>query len=474
MMIVRRGQNDANELSFSGTGKLKEVKRAYGVFEFRKSDMVDRMSTWNDFGNTYGLCMYYFSLPFDVNVSDIFGVGTRGDDWRLQFYNGTKRAEKGWFAGDGTTTFWEDVPADTVLHAYEGYCLMLNRSHFNNGSHKVWNNVTTSAYLYFPSVIAVDSLADNTKEITVPSHECKIDRFFVQDSILYYNKETKTWAKGARNHKYVDSHWNMMGTPLFEDKAASSLTACKVTVRDADSTLNYIYEWVPSTNTLSARQVLNTSFVFKPMYAYMVQYAGKVTFSGASITPAALAARRKSEDKQYTVELELTKESQFAGRTYVELRENAVDSFQLNEDMYMMKGSKIGDIYTHAGGYELAANVLTVNSHIVPVSVETQSAGTYTISMLNYFSGTVTLIDKFANTRTDLGIEDYEIYLEKGTISDRFELEININKMPTAIDGVEDGQGTLKDGKAHKYIENGQMYILQNGMIYDAQGKRVK
>ena len=472
MMIVRRAQNDANQLSFSGTGKLTDVKRAYGVFEFNKSEMVNSMSIWDEY--TYQHCMYYFSLPFDVNVADIFGVGTMGDDWRIQFYNGTKRAEKGWFAGDGTTTFWEDVPADTVLHAYEGYCLMLNRSHFNNGSHAVWNNVTTDAYLYFPSVAPVAALKDNNMEITVPSHECKIDRFFVQDSILYYNKETKTWAKGARNHKYVDSHWNMMGTPLFEEKAASSLTACKVTVRDADSTLNYIYEWVPSTNTLSARQVLNTSFVFKPMYAYMVQYAGKVTFSGASITPAALAARRKSNDKQYTVELELTKESQFAGRTYVELRENAVDSFQLNEDMYMMKGSKIGDIYTHAGGYELAANVLTVNSHIVPVSVETKSAGTYTISMLNYFSGTVTLIDKFANTRTDLGIEDYEIYLEKGTISDRFELEININKMPTAIDGVEDGQGTLKDGKAHKYIENGQMYILQNGMIYDAQGKRVK
>lgn len=474
IMIVRRGQNDANQLSFSDDGELTDVKRAYGVFEFRKTDMVGYMNSWSDLGYTYGLCMYYFSLPFDVNVSDIFGVGTMGDDWRIQFYNGKKRAEKGWFAGDGTTTFWEDVPADTVLYAYEGYLLMLNRSHFNNGSHKVWNNVTTSAYLYFPSTEPVYALDSIEKPITVPSHECTIDRFFTQDSLEYYDSETKQWKTGARNHKYVDSHWNMMGTPLFRNKAAKSIEACKVKIGEADSTLNYVYEWVPSTNSLSARQVLNTSFTFKPMFAYMVQYAGKVTFEGAAIKPAEIAARRSSEHKQYTVELELTKENQFAGRTYIELRENAVDSFMLNEDMYIMKGSKVADIYTHADGYELAANVLTINSHIVPVSVDTKSAGTYTFSMPSNFSGTVILIDKYANTRVNLAYEDYEVYLEQGAIKDRFEVEININDAPTAIDGAADGEGTLKDGKAHKFIMNDMMYILKDGVLYDAQGKRVK
>ena len=471
MMIVRRGQNEANQLSFSDDGALSNVKRAYGVFEFNKSEMVDRMSSWSDGGTTYGLCMYYFSLPFDVNVADIFGVGTMGDDWRIQFYNGTKRAAKGWFAGDGTTTFWEDVPADTVLHAYEGYCLMLNRSHFNSGSNAVWNNVTTNAYLYFPSVAPVAALKDNEMEITVPSHECKIDRFFDQDRAEYYDTETKTWKKGARNHKYVDSHWNLMGTPLFENATATGVAGCTVKVGDADSTLTYIYEWVPSTNSLSARQVLNTSFTFKPMYAYMVQYSGKVTFTGASITPS-IAARRISEDKQYTIDLLLTQENKFAGRTYVELRENAVDSFMLNEDMYMMKGSKIGDIYTHADGYELAANVLSVNSHIVPVSVDAKLAGTYTISMPSNFDGTVTLVDTYANTRTNLALENYEVNLEKGTIQNRFYLEIDINKVTTDVKEVM-GDGLQVTG-VRKYIYDNQLYIMKNGIIYDARGNRVK
>ena len=71
-------------------------------------------------------------------------------------------------------------------------------------------------------------------------------------------------------------------------------------------------------------------------------------------------------------------------------------------------------------------------------------------------------------------MEDYEVYLEKGTIDDRFELEINIHNAPTAIDGVGVGQGSLKDGKAHKFIMNDMMYILKDGVLYDARGARVK
>lgn len=37
-----------------------------------------------------------------------------------------------------------------------------------------------------------------------------------------------------------------------------------------------------------------------------------------------------------------------------------------------------------------------------------------------------------------------------------------------------DGSGSLKDGKAHKFIENGAMYILRDGVIYDARGNKVK
>ena len=459
VMLIRSGQDPATQLTFGAGGSISEAKKLIGVMEFEYGNMVGKMSTWNS--TAYQNCMYYFSFPFDVKVSDIFGVGEMGTDWRIQKYNGAKRAQIGWFAD--TNTFWEDVTLDETLNAYEGYSLLLNRINFNNGSSDIWTNISSggAVYLYFPSKdVAVGSIASQSQPITVPSHVCEIDREFSQDMSLPKAER--------RNHNYTDSNWNMLGSALFENKTGSTVTPNEV----YGTTLNYIYEWNSATNTLAARATLGTSFTFNAMHAYLVQFAGTVVFNGASITPH-IAARHTTEKKNYMIELELSKDEVFAGRAYVELRENAVDSFLLNEDMYMLKNSKTADVYTYAGGYDLAANVLTIGNHVVPIGVNVKSAGTYIFSMPSDFSGEVTLVDTYTGTRTNLALNDYEISLEKGTLDDRFLLDINVQKVATAIDGV-DGEGTLKDGKAHKFIENGAMYILQNGKVYDARGNAVK
>ncbi|MBO6306608.1 MAG: starch-binding protein [Paludibacteraceae bacterium] len=462
-MYIRKGQLQAEQISVASGKKITTAKKAYGVFQFSKNAMVGNMSKWNT--TAYQLCKYYFSFPFDVNVSDIFGVGTFGTDWRIQKYNGAKRAEKGWFAGDGTTTFWEDVTIDSVLHAYEGYLLMLNRINFNDGSNGVWTNIGSggSTYLYFPSKDDIGIVAKGTTTVKVPSHECKINRYFTQDL-----NPDGTHKAGARNHMITDSHWNMLGVPLFADTTGGDFTSTFNTVYDA-SKCGYLYTWDAATNSLSIADT--KSFTFNAMYAYMVQYTGDITFNGSVISPS-LAARRAEKKKEYTIDLNLTKDDLLAGHTYVELREEADNLFMLNEDMYMVKDSKTADVYTFAGCYDVSANVLSVENHVIPVGVNVKSAGTYTFSMPSNFDGTVTLIDNFTQTRTNLAIEDYEVSLPKGEINDRFLLEINIRQVPTAIDGVEGG--SLKDGKAHKYIENGAMYILRDGKIYDARGNKVK
>ena len=235
--------------------------------------------------------------------------------------------------------------------------------------------------------------------------------------------------------------------------------------------MQYLYAWNSAGNTLGIQLTLDEDWEFKTMYSYMVQYTGEVTFKGSTVNKI-VAAKRNTEKKNYYVKLELTKDEQFIGRTYVELRENAVDSFLLNEDICMVRNGVNADLYTIAGGYEAAANVLPIADQVVPVGIAVKKAGTYVFSMPSNFDGEVILVDTYHQTRTNLAIDDYEIALPTGEITDRFYLEININKVPTAIDGV--SGGSMKDGKAHKYIENGQMYILQNGLIYDAQGKRVQ
>lgn len=462
-MYIRKGQGDANQITFSGSGALSSVNKVYGVFQFDYNDYVGRVAAWpksgsEEDGYTNKMCMFYFSFPFEVKVSDIFGIGTYGTEWIIQYYDGQDRADRGFFLGDGTTTFWKTMPLSGTLEANVGYSLLLDNDYFNSASSEVWKlkRAGSSVYLYFPSSGPVSSIAAGSATITVPAHECGIDREFVGA------------GGGTVNHLYTDSHWNMMGVPLFNNQTDDFSSTFQASVAYPD--FGYLYAWNYSDNSLSV--VLATDYTFKAMYAYMVQYAGDVTFSGSSI-PASVAARRTDAQKDYTVELQVRNgDDELLNRAYVELRDEASDDFALNEDVYMVHNSRSAEVYTFAGNYDVAANVLSVGNHTIPVGVNVRTAGTYTFRMPGNFSGEVRLVDTYTGARTSLMMNDYEVSLPKGTFTDRFLLELNLRQMPTAIDGQEGG--SLRDGKAHKFVRDGQMFILQNGDLYDARGNRVR
>ena len=487
ILLIREGQNAAEQLVFTDptNNKITNVKTIFGALEFKYDNMVGKLGTGNWNQTSYHYCRYYVSFPFDVRISEIFGAGNYGEDYIIQKYNGTKRAEIGWFAE--TETFWETMDKSETLYKYEGYCVMLNRTPFNDGNSHVWKNkkAGSSVYLYFPSASHKDDWTINAigdVVIPIPEHQCNIDRDFTQD--------VQQGKNPPRNHKNTDSHWNMVGTPLFQNATAAKI-ADGPEVEEGDgyaeqgTRLQYVYDWVNTAeipNGTAVRKAWKknaqgeneSDFEFKAMHSYLIQFAGEVTFRGSHIAnhvPSSVAARRAAEEvKNYTVELQLDRDSAFASRTYVELQENAEDGFLLNEDMYMGSSSPIANLYTYAGAYDVAANVLSVNSHIVPVGVQVKQVGTYTFSMTTPFDGTVTLIDYHTGSRTNLGWSDYTVTLEKGTINDRFALEINIQHVSTDVEG---NTGHFKGKDAVKFLHNGILYIKKGDAIYDARGSRV-
>jgi len=470
-IYVRNGQNAANQVTFGTGGSITDSK-VCGVFQFDYDDYVGRVGAWPQqdgqaTGYTNQKCMFYFSFPFEVNVSDIFGIGTYGKEWKIQYYDGAERASKGFFRGDGTTTFWKDMPVTGTLEAYVGYSLLLDNDYFNTtSSDMVFEGKTSgkSVYLYFPSAKTMSSVTSTSKTVKVPAHLCEIERTFDDGS-----------GRNTVSHTKTDSHWNMLGVPLLSNHEGDF---SEIFTQSYDD-MKYLYAWNAADNSLSpvaagssAGQLGN--FTFNAMGAYMVQYAGDITFTGSVPVPASVAARRTEETKNYKVYLEvLDGEDSPINHTYIELSEGASDDFELNEDLYLTTNSKNVNVYSFAGDYNVAANVLSHNNHTVPVGVIVNKNGTYKFSMPYEFSGTVTLVDTYTGARTDLAFGDYEVYMDKGTVNDRFVLEINIHKIATAIDGAESGC-SLKDGKAHKFIMNDQMYILKNGVMYDARGAKVK
>ena len=471
MMLIRHGQNAAQELTFNG-GSIKNIHTMIGAMEFRKDSIVGHVGSFTNEtseNKTYRYMMYYISFPFDVAVQDIYGCGQFNREWYLQYYDGADRAAKGFFRGDGTTTFWKFMNLTDTLKAGTGYSLLLDNDYFNTAGENVWTNNPDKVYLYFPSatILHADSvISSTTKTLQIPAHECRHDRTFFTES----GREV--------NHKFTDSHWNMMGVPLFQNYNASIASFAPGTPVDSTVALaegkGYFYDWSPVNNTFTIHAADN--YQFKSMHGYMVQFYGPVSFTGSAIhtKPSPVVARRTPLNREdYTLELQLLRNNTRTSRTYIELREEACDTFALNEDVYMMYTSLPADLFTFAGNYDVSANVLSVDNHVVPVGVEVHQAGEYTFAMPDNFSGSAVLVDTEANTRTNLAISDYTVTLPKGLCDGRFFIELDINKIPTSIDVIGTG-GSLKDGKAHKFIENGAMYILRDGVIYDARGNKVK
>ena len=455
MMIIRTGQEDPDQITFTNDNEIVNARIVYATLQFNYDDMVNQMPTWNQ--TAYQFLMYYISFPFDVRIADIYGCGSYGEHWILQKYNGEKRAQTGWFRE--TDTFWETMSQSDTLHAHIGYGLILDRVTFNDPNSVIWNNkqAHSANYLYFPSAHPVGTISTSTQVITIPEHLCGIDQEFLQDEGL----------PNPRNHKWTDSNWNLVGTPLFQSLQPGVVEAAS----DVEGhTLDYLYTWNYRDNSLSIRH-LTTDFTFPAMQAYLVQYAGDVTFVGASI-PSAVAARQAVDTRQLAAEIELTQADMFVARTYVELRENAQDNFQLNEDVYMMNSSRTADIYTFAGAYDLAANVLSINNHTVPVGINVHKDGEYTFSMPSTFDGIIILVDNETGARTNLLLDTYTVNLTRGRVNERFYLEIGVDNVVTNLENIDANANTLNDGKAHKFIRDGRMYILRDGKVYTITGKR--
>lgn len=464
VMLIRNGQDETQQITFAAgdDNKLTDVKTVYGVME------IDSSYVNNIVLSRYARSLYWLSFPFDVKVRDIFGFGTYGKHWILEYYDGMGRAKNGWWV-DSEPNWKYITPSmkDTfVLEANTGYVLSLNLNKMADGCTDVWVKDVNTVYLYFPSATELGTI-QNVASLTMPlsqdGYQCEIDR---------------TGNDGPdtnKNRKIVDSYWHCIGVPSFAQNSLSG-TATSSTW---ESNIPYVYEWSPITNRL----YVNTSgsFTFKPMHAYLVQYDGtSITWSNVSHKPLSIVARQKVEGAEadfYEWNLNLMQGAEELDHTYVRMTtdENATEGFDFGRDL--TKEINAGaNIYTFSTYVPVAGNCLPLDlqsTKTVRVGVQIAADGEYTFAMPEGTNGVgVVLIDNIAGTRTNLALTDYTVNLTAGTIDDRFALELSpIAQVPTGIDlinGENDANGV------RKVVVDGVLYIVKEGKVFDARGNRIQ
>ena len=401
--------------------------------------------------------MYQMGVPYDVNLSDItYWDGTAmtlGTDLYVSAYDGQARANK-----ESKTWIWEEDFDPATLKAGVGYTISAEPQSGVGNDYSI---------IRMPMTSNVPANATEGEK-TVPV-------------AAYNNTKGETISD---NHK----GWNYLSNPYMVSISGGEADS-KLVVGYLQETGTGPWEWVndsyryvtiPFDNGTDYYQQKWTAATLKPFKSFFLQIgtSGDLSFSLASRqNMPALYNQRKVREIEFEIILDDDTRQDHTGFLIAETFSQA---YEINADLEKMESSM--SVYSLTGGYKLAYNALCPDDikEDIPVGYVTNKAGSFTF-MLDERSDIagiehIWLTDHEigAGYTIDLTEDTYSFAVEKAGRNDtRFTLRIELKdeeEVPTAIENI----GAGDNDRPVKFLYRDKMYILRNGVIYDATGKKVQ
>lgn len=411
--------------------------------------------------------MYQMCVPYDVALADItYWDGTTmtpGSDLYVSGYDGQARANKDLAHDWVWEENFESVFGEAALKAGIGYTISAEpQAGYGDGYSIIRmpmkNNIGTTA-------------PNNTEQAkTVPV-------------VAYANQYS---VDISDNHK----GWNYLGNPYMvsiSGSTAGGATDTKLVVGHLEETGTGPWRWVteeyryvtiPFDNGTEYYQQKWTASTLKPFKSFFLQVgtSGDLAFALASRAdmPALYA---KVVEREVEFEILLNNDTH-QDHTGLLIADKYSPAYEINADLEKMENTM--SVYTLTGGYKLAYNALSPEdaSDTIPVGYIANTAGLYTFSLdPESYVGDVEhiwLTDFELHRSVDLKDETYSFTTIKGRNETRFALTIELKdetQVPTSIEEI------IPESDANmpmKFIWHDKMYILSNGIIFDATGKKVK
>lgn len=483
VMFIREHQGDIAQLTVANGKAISAITSAYGVMRFNKYTLnnkskADGHAVLASPASVYERSLYFISFPFRVKLNDIFGFGTYGTHWAIMKYNGARRAAEGFW--EESSGFWEWMNRNTeYLEPNQGYLLSIDIDLLGEDNTDIWGPESRSSEieLFFPSYGSMPDITSDDVVMTLPKHECKIDRSKDASGNPTGLPDTGD-PSTSYNRTVFDSHWNVMSVPTYVNtNNVTFANTTWITAGNGKQGPNFLYTWNMDDNTLTP--TAGSGYTYHAMHAYMVQYEGDVTWSAKSGSPypSSIVARRTyaEQPRKMNFNLEIQQDEKMIDRTCIQLSddEEVSTGFAFGEDMTKEFNSRKANIYTFVEGMSVAGNTLPMSEQttIIPVGAKITANGEYTFTIPEGTEGVgVVLVDNEANTRTNLSALNYTVTLNKGTYNSRFILEISpVQNSATDIETVSDQHSEVR-----KVMIDGVLYIVRDDKIFDARGARVK
>jgi len=407
--------------------------------------------------------MYQMCVPYDVALSDItYWDGTAmtpGSDLYVSAYDGQARADR----DKAHTWVWEEnfesKFGEAALKAGVGYTISAEpQAGYGDGY----------SIIRMPMKSNIGTTAPNNTEQakTVPV-------------VAYENQYSVSISD---NHK----GWNYLGNPYMVSISGSDPDS-KLAVGYLKETGTGPWEWVsdtyryvtiPHDNGEDYEQEKWSTATLKPFKSFFLQIgtSGDLSFSLASrANLPALYANVVEREVEFEI---LLGNGTSQDHTGLLIAEQYSPAYEINADLEKMERSM--SVYTMTGGYKLAYNALSPEdaSDTIPVGYIANTTGSYTFSLDEESNVEdvehIWLTDYELHQTVDLLNSPYDFTTINGRNETRFALTIELKEEQEVPTNIED---IVPEGEADmpiKFIYRDKMYILSNGIIFDATGKRVK
>lgn len=412
---------------------------------------------------------YFFSLPYDCNISDIrWSNGEPAvldDGFRIKEYDSRARADEG--STKGAPGHWKMVTGST-LEAGKGYQISVNSKHLKE--------------LIFPLEIGTTNVSDAENQ-KAPNHHNDVE-------IHQYTNVATT----INNH-----NWNFIAQPYLcamTPNAGATITYGYLEYQIEDEevkwyrredTKQYLTMYNPSTKTYD--QILSSDVPqLDPFVAFFVQGKAEGTFTfdegHRKNAPARHLASQAEVDDDPSIFVGVTLSGNgLTDQANLRVRQDFTeDEYKLGYDLlkFTTYYKDRPQVYMKTPSYQLAFQAVSdsvAKNTWLPMGVYCYKPGTYTFGLSNDYPidevEAVYLYDKVAGVTTNLLYDTYTITTSSQLYTNtRFALNVIVNRREPQVT-TDTGLPEAPDNMVRKILINGHVYIQRGAAIYDITGKQM-
>lgn len=361
---------------------------------------------------------YDFTVPFPVEAANgVFAVVggneqklRQGTDYLLQNFSESLRA--------ANVSSWKNYTG--VLNPGEGYTIAIN------ANHPEWNTIRFK----------------KTSTGNIPD-----------------KREMTLTVSAAGNEE--DKGWNCLGN--------GSLTHAQL----AADGINKLQIYDHTTNTYATFDLNTYNFAVGTTFRVQATTNGSKLYCNKVSDVVELRAPNRSVTENTEYCLQLTENGKMKDQLFLSASDDALNTYEAGRDLRKEgnpTSATISQMWSTAYNNQLSVVELPFNGNqaTFPISIFAPVDGEYNLHVAKAINGQRLYLLEDGMLIWDLTMSDYPVSLSRGTTTN---YSLMITRPQGVVTDVEEKQA---DAAVEKIFVGGKLYVMKNGMIFDATGKKVK